>query len=365
MRAARRDLLARARRTADRRAAGRARRDRSHARLRGTGHGPDRPRSRAAVAGRQQRARLHQHRAGARTGGQPRPAATARITGQGNGQGGREHGQKADQLPGYRQIDDPAARRHMAAVWDVPEASIPGPGKSAFELLDTLGRDDGVRALLVIGSNVLVSAPDAERINKRLESLDLLVVSDFFLSETAALADVVLPGAQWAEEDGTTTNLEGRVSAAPPCARSSAERAHRPGDARGPGGPAGPRALVPVPPRRARCSRSCAGRAQAASPTTPASPTTGSTRRTACSGRVPASLIQVRRGCSWTASRRPAAARVFTPSRTSRRRKIATATIRSTSPPGGCSRTISPAPRRGASPRCRRSRRSRSRSCIR
>ena len=76
------------------------------------------------------------------------------ITGQGNGQGGREHGQKADQLPGYRKIDDPLARRHMAAVWDVPEASIPGPGKSAFELLDTLGRDDGVRALLVIGSNV-------------------------------------------------------------------------------------------------------------------------------------------------------------------------------------------------------------------
>ena len=56
-----------------------------------------------------------------------------------------------------------------------------------------------------------MSAPDAERINTRLESLDLLVVSDFFLSETAALADVVLPSAQWAEEDGTTTNLEGRV----------------------------------------------------------------------------------------------------------------------------------------------------------
>ncbi len=133
------------------------------------------------------------------------------ITGQGNGQGGREHGQKADQLPGYRKIDDPLARRHMAAVWDVREDSIPGPGKPAFELLDTLGRDDGVRALLVIGSNVLVSAPDAERIKKRLESLDLLVVSEFFLSETAALADVVLPSAQWAEEDGTTTNLEGRV----------------------------------------------------------------------------------------------------------------------------------------------------------
>jgi assimilatory nitrate reductase catalytic subunit len=133
------------------------------------------------------------------------------VTGQGNGQGGREHGQKADQLPGYRRIDDLAARRHMADVWGVPESSIPGRGKSAFELLDSLGRDGGVRALIVIGSNVLVSAPDALRIQERLKALDLLVVSDFFLSETAALADVVLPSAQWAEEEGTTTNLEGRV----------------------------------------------------------------------------------------------------------------------------------------------------------
>jgi assimilatory nitrate reductase catalytic subunit len=133
------------------------------------------------------------------------------LTGQGNGQGGREHGQKADQLPGYRRIDDPAARRHIAGVWDVPENSIPQPGKSAFEMLDSLGQDGGVRALFVFGSNVLVSAPDACRIEQRLRSLDLLVVSDFFLSETAALADVVLPSAQWAEEEGTTTNLEGRV----------------------------------------------------------------------------------------------------------------------------------------------------------
>ena len=133
------------------------------------------------------------------------------LTGQGNGQGGREHGQKADQLPGYRRIDDPAARRHVAAVWGVDEASLPGPGKSAYELLDCLGRADGVRAMLVMGSNVAVSAPHLNNVTERLRSLDLLVVSDFFLSETAALADVVLPSAQWAEEEGTMTNLEGRV----------------------------------------------------------------------------------------------------------------------------------------------------------
>ena len=133
------------------------------------------------------------------------------LTGQGNGQGGREHGQKADQLPGYRRIDNPAARAHIAQVWGVPESTIPGPGKSAYELLDSLGPEGGVRALLVMGSNVAVSAPNALHVERRLKALDFLVVVDFFLSETARFADVVLPSAQWAEEDGTMTNLEGRV----------------------------------------------------------------------------------------------------------------------------------------------------------
>jgi assimilatory nitrate reductase catalytic subunit len=133
------------------------------------------------------------------------------LTGQGNGQGGREHGQKADQLPGYRSITDPVARAHVAAVWGVDPASIPGPGKSAYELLDSLGDGGGPSALLVFASNPVVSAPNARHVAQRLASLDLLVVSDLVLSETAALADVVLPTTQWAEESGTTTNLEGRV----------------------------------------------------------------------------------------------------------------------------------------------------------
>src|SRR5260370_1669648 len=133
------------------------------------------------------------------------------LTGQGNGQGGREHGQKADQLPGYRKIDDPTARQHIAAVWGIPENDIPGPGKSAYEMLDSLGQEGGLRGLLVVGSNIVVSAPRALHIQERLKALKMLVVSDFFLSETASLADVVLPSAQWAEEEGTMTNLEGRV----------------------------------------------------------------------------------------------------------------------------------------------------------
>nr|WP_216592866.1 molybdopterin oxidoreductase family protein [Verrucosispora sioxanthis] len=133
------------------------------------------------------------------------------LTGQGNGQGGREHGQKADQLPGYRKIDDLEARAHVARVWGVPADELPGPGVPAYQLLDSLGTDQGPRALLVFGSNPVVSAPRAARVEGRLRDLDLLVVADFLLSETAALADVVLPTAQWAEEDGTMTNLEGRV----------------------------------------------------------------------------------------------------------------------------------------------------------
>ena len=131
------------------------------------------------------------------------------LTGQGNGQGGREHGQKADQLPGYKMIDDPAARAHVAAIWGVDPDSLPGKGVPAVQLLAKLGGE--VKALFVHGANVVVSAPDATAVRRRLEALDLLVVCDFVPSETAQLADVVLPVTQWAEEEGTMTNLEGRV----------------------------------------------------------------------------------------------------------------------------------------------------------
>ncbi|TGO05284.1 Assimilatory nitrate reductase large subunit [Serinibacter arcticus] len=151
------------------------------------------------------------------------------ITGQGNGQGGREHGQKSDQLPGYRSIEDDAARAHVARVWGVDPMTIPRSGVPAVELLRRLGTDGGPRALLVHGSNVVVSAPAARGVRDRLAALDLLVVCDFLPSETALLADVVLPVTQWAEEEGTMTSLEGRVLrrrraiAPPPGVRSELE----------------------------------------------------------------------------------------------------------------------------------------------
>jgi assimilatory nitrate reductase catalytic subunit len=133
------------------------------------------------------------------------------FTGQGNGQGGREHGLKADQLPGYRKLTSAADRAHVAAVWGVAEDDLPPAGLPACELFEELGERGGVRALLVMGANPVVSAPRASALEERLQKLELLVVCDAFLSETAQLADVVLPVTQWAEEDGTMTNLEGRV----------------------------------------------------------------------------------------------------------------------------------------------------------
>ncbi|GAB3608240.1 molybdopterin oxidoreductase family protein [Humibacter ginsengiterrae] len=133
------------------------------------------------------------------------------MTGQGNGQGGREHGQKADQLPGYRSITDPDARAHVAAVWGVDADDLPGAGVPAVQLLETAGAPGGVRCLLVHGANPVVSAPNAGVVREAFDRLDTLVVCDFVLSETAQRAHIVLPVTQWAEEDGTMTNLEGRV----------------------------------------------------------------------------------------------------------------------------------------------------------
>ncbi|OON83006.1 molybdopterin-dependent oxidoreductase [Streptomyces tsukubensis] len=133
------------------------------------------------------------------------------LTGQGNGQGGREMGQKADQLPGYSSLTDPVARERVARVWGITPEELPGPGRAATELLDALGTQDGPAAMLVVGANPAVSAPRSHHVAERLRALRFLVVADFVPSETALLADVVLPVAQWAEEDGTMTNLEGRV----------------------------------------------------------------------------------------------------------------------------------------------------------
>jgi assimilatory nitrate reductase catalytic subunit len=114
-------------------------------------------------------------------------------------------------LPGYRLIEDPEHRAAIAKVWGVAPESLPGKGKSAYELLDSMGPRGGVRALLVFGSNVVVASPNSSNIENKLKQLDLLVVCDAFENETAQDAHVILPITQFGEEEGTLTNLEGRV----------------------------------------------------------------------------------------------------------------------------------------------------------
>ena len=132
------------------------------------------------------------------------------ITGQGNGQGGREHGQKSDQLPGARDIENPEHRAFISAFWGIDEAELPHAGVSAVELVHLMETGE-VRGFLGLCNNPFVSMPNATRIEACYEQLELHVQLDFFLSETAARADVVLPCTAWAEESGTTTNAEGRV----------------------------------------------------------------------------------------------------------------------------------------------------------
>ena len=132
------------------------------------------------------------------------------ITGQGNGQGGREHGQKCDQLPGARSLADPADRAAVAAVWGCDPDDLPQPGYSAYEILEAIERGE-IRGLFSICFNPLVSLPDTARTRAALERLEHLTVLDFFLSETARHADVVLAGSLHEEDEGVVTTAEGRV----------------------------------------------------------------------------------------------------------------------------------------------------------
>jgi assimilatory nitrate reductase catalytic subunit len=134
----------------------------------------------------------------------------ATITGQANGQGGREHGQKCDQLPGWRDLANPEHRAHVAKVWEIDPNDLPQPGVDAYEIFRRIDRGE-IRALLSICFNPVVSLPDNNFIRRMLEKLDFYVAIDFFLNETAQYADIVLPGSLHEEDEGTVTQIEGRV----------------------------------------------------------------------------------------------------------------------------------------------------------
>ncbi len=134
----------------------------------------------------------------------------ATITGQGNGQGGREHGHKCDQLPGNRDITNPEHRQYIAKVWGIEEKDLPGKGLSAQEIMDAI-HEGKIKGLLSICFNPLVSLPDANFTREALEKLEFYANIDFFMSETARYADIILPGSLHEEDEGTSTSAEGRV----------------------------------------------------------------------------------------------------------------------------------------------------------
>lgn len=141
--------------------------------------------------------------------GRPK-AGVATFTGQGNGQGGREHGQKSDLLPGYRKITNPKHVEEVCKVWGIPTEEMPQPGVSAYEMFQLM-EEKTIRGLYLLCSNPAVSAPNQNYVRKVLKELDFMVCSDMYLSESAEFADVVLPSVTWSEDEGTVTNLEGRI----------------------------------------------------------------------------------------------------------------------------------------------------------
>ena len=134
----------------------------------------------------------------------------ATITGQGNGQGGREHGQKCDQLPGGRDIENPDHRAHMAKVWGIDPEALPRSGVDAYETFRKIDKGE-IRGLLTICFNPVVSLPDNQFVSRMLAKLDFYVAIDFFLNESARQADIVLAGSLHEEDEGIVTTTEGRV----------------------------------------------------------------------------------------------------------------------------------------------------------
>ena len=131
------------------------------------------------------------------------------LRGQNNVQGACDMGGLPDVYSGYQKVIDPAARQKMAEAWSVDELSDQ-PGMKVTAMIPA-AHEGKLKAFYIIGENPMVSDPDLNHCEKSLKNLDFLVVQDIFLTETAMLADVVLPSACFAEKDGTFSNTDRRV----------------------------------------------------------------------------------------------------------------------------------------------------------
>jgi len=130
------------------------------------------------------------------------------LRGQNNVQGACDMAALPNVYPGYQQVADPANQQKFETAWDC--SLNPTPGLTLTEIFGSAHKKQ-IKAIYLIGENPVLSDPDSSHIRESLEALELLVVQDMFLTETAQLADVVLPATSFAEKDGTFTNSERRV----------------------------------------------------------------------------------------------------------------------------------------------------------
>ncbi|MEX1033835.1 MAG: molybdopterin-dependent oxidoreductase [Cellvibrionaceae bacterium] len=142
--------------------------------------------------------------------GQPGMGAFS-ITGQPNAMGGREVGGLANTLAAHLELNDPRHRELVQAFWGSPSVASE-PGLKAVELFEAV-HEGRIKAVWIMGTNPVVSLPNADRVREALQGCDLVVVSDLFAdTDTARHAQVVLPALGWGEKDGTVTNSERRIS---------------------------------------------------------------------------------------------------------------------------------------------------------
>jgi len=131
------------------------------------------------------------------------------LRGQNNVQGACDLGALPNVFPGYQSVAEAEKRQKFQQAWGLTELPA-SPGLTVVEMLDAAS-EGRVKAMYIMGENPMLSDPDLNHVEEALRSLEFLVVQDIFLTETARLADVVLPSASWAEKEGTFTNTERRV----------------------------------------------------------------------------------------------------------------------------------------------------------
>jgi len=130
------------------------------------------------------------------------------LRGQNNVQGSSDMGALPDVYPGYQKVDDPEIQKKYEKAWGY--SLSPDPGLTHSEMFDHI-YDGKITSLYLVGENPFLSEANANHAIEAMKKLDFMVVQDIFLTETAELADVVLPASSFAEKDGTFTNTERRV----------------------------------------------------------------------------------------------------------------------------------------------------------